>query len=233
MTTSDFLSDPYAQISYPWEYEILKDWLVQYFQFLKTSPEVIRTMKQQSQEFEMVPIPKSLSLRLKQLPMDMPMAAGSASSFFGDPFSKPTLDFDPTPTDQLREKISVGKKLKSYPIIADLMRSFVRAIEKGDVENLLEVISDDYADDLGRDKPELEKAFEKIMNSSSGRKVILVNAEKFDYVDEMIVAKTTGSWEAMFDDTEIKSSDFFSLELIFSQNKNGDWKIISIKHMAD
>ncbi len=230
MTSSDFLTDPFTLVSYPWEHEILKDWLVQYFRFLKISPEVIASMKERADEFELVPVPKSLSQRIMDMPMEMKMMGRSASSFMDDPFSKLSPQHDTLPTDALRNKIAVTEKLRSYPIIADLMRSFVNALEEGDVEAALKVISDDYADESGRNKDSLKEALIQLMNLSSSRRVMLVHAEKFDYVDGMIVAQTTGAWEARFSQDEAKSSEFFALELIFAQDKNGNWKIRSIKH---
>ncbi len=229
-SSSDFFDDPYASISYPWEHEILRDWLVQYFLFLKTSPEVIASMKERADEFEMVPVPKALSRRIKGTPVEMKMMAGSASSFFDNPFSKLSPEHDTLPTDTLRSKIAVTEKLRSYPIIADLMRSFASALEEGDIEAVLEVISDHYADEFGRDKGSLKEALIKLMNSSSSRRIMLVHAEKFDYVDGMIVAQTAGAWEARFGEESAKSSNFFTLELIFAQNKNENWEIKSIKH---
>lgn len=222
MPNSDFFTDPYSLVSRPWEHEILNDWMVQYFRFLKVSPEVIGAMKERADEFEMVPVPKSISQKIKSMPLDL-RHGGTASVFTADPFSMSS-------GDTLRSKVETVEKLRNYPVLVDLMRSFIVALEAENIDAALSFVSDDYVDASGRDKSSLKKALTGLKNSSSKRRVILVHADQYAYIDGMIIARVTGAWEATLGKEGASSSEFFALELIFAHDKKGEWKIRSIKH---
>lgn len=232
MTSSDFFTDPYTMISYPWEYEVLKDWLIQYYRFLATSPEVVNSIRERKEEFEMVPVPKTLSRQLFQLGMNEKLSPLGSSDFVPDMFSalSQSKKYAAGSDERLKAKVHSLEKLKHYPVLVDLVREFGQKLETGNIENLMKLVADDYVDYSGRSKEVLEDNLKDLFKNSFDRRIILVHARDFDIVDNMIVANISGAWEGRIGKNDQLSSEFFNLEMMFSKDKDGEWKINSIKH---
>ncbi|MEJ2125659.1 MAG: nuclear transport factor 2 family protein [Alphaproteobacteria bacterium] len=237
-SVSDFLMDPFAEISYPpWEYLVLRDWLIQYFTHLRSTPEIANTLKARSAEFEMVPIPRRLSEELARtsLPGRFPgfgdfFATSSAlvPGFFSE-LLDPLTQYA-RPEDVRAERVTGLEKLKNYDEIVALVRALGQAIESGNSREIAGLIADDYRDYAGRTAKKLKEDLAKFFEASSDRRLVPVHIEELNVVGNNIVALITGAWEAKFSGQSDTMSEFFKLELVMTRDVKGKLRIGSIKH---
>ncbi len=232
MTSSDFFTDPFALVSYPWEFLVLKDWLIQYYGHLGRSPDVLRSLREEKGEFELVPIPRRLHEQLLRADFLSFGRALGVSDFVASPLlSAVTLAGRPlSPVDAVKERVRCTEKLRTYPQLVALVRKLSEALETGNVQETMKYVSEDYVDLQGRGKSELEKALTQLVKTSSDRRIVFVHAESFEPVDDKIVASVTGAWEARLGQKRDLASEFFVLELVFVKDSEGAWKVGSVKY---
>lgn len=83
----------------PFFYQLSREWLVQYVQLSRRAPGLIERLREQPDEFELVPVPRSL---LNELAAEV--ADGSVTSWLDDP----RLLMDKTEPEQV--EIRLGAK---------------------------------------------------------------------------------------------------------------------------
>ncbi|MCA9773443.1 MAG: nuclear transport factor 2 family protein [Myxococcales bacterium] len=232
-TPSDFFSSRYEQVSYPWEYTLLRDWIAQYLAHVRRAPEAAEALKARGDEFEMVPIPRQLVARVADLgafglgPMGGTMTPYAGTSHLpqeqGAEVSQPAPFADP-----LRERAEGLAKLRKYPALVDTVRSFLKALEGGDEKALGELVDDDYLDESGRDKKALLRDISKLVGASSDRRFVPVHAEQLEVAGNSFVATVTGAWEARFGKEKSAVSEFFRLEVVLAPDARGRHRVASV-----
>jgi hypothetical protein len=236
---SFFFGSPYEQISYPWEYNILRDWIVQFYRLKRVSPESMASLKERTDEFETIPVPKSLSARLGEMATfgpgggfgfdDFMATASEASLEFHDPFSTVST---PAPESLILRKNAEGlAKLRHYPMLVDTFRAFCAALESGEERAVGDLIADDYADAEGRDRKAILAQTKRLMDKTSKRRILPVHADNLEVVGKNMAATITGAWESKMDGVDQALSEFFRLEVVFTPQPDGAFRISAIRHV--
>lgn len=228
---SDYFGSKYDMVSYPAEIRMYIDWLIQYSKLLKTSPKTIELLRSRQEEFELVPIPKDL---FKQFSMQIDI--GHLTDFGVSEFMptdiKTIRELLKEPKEYIKENVEGLEIARHFNTLAELVRGFGENLEKGNLEKMMEFISDDYRDYNGRTRKELQKSLSELLEVSPSRKIIFTKAEEMHVIGCNIVATVTGSWEANIKEKTGPSlkSEPFKLEIIFSR-KREKWVISSIRHL--
>jgi hypothetical protein len=237
----------------PFAWRLLQDWLIRYIAFRTRTPEVIDRLKARSDEFESVPVPKGIidQLMIQGEPppeimggfMGLPdMDVGLTPKPKGGASMLPP-SFDPRMFNQWVTDPEAGAGFgtdapfmdlaREYKQLVDVVRQFGRALEAGDIEGVLELVSEDYRDVSGRSKTALADAIGELFRVTRARRVMFVHAEQLEPMGDRMAGIASGAWEAeVVDDrgAELKS-EFFRLELIFARDERGEWRISSIRHV--
>lgn len=232
-TPSDFITNRYEQVSYPWEYTLLRDWVAQYLSHVRRTPEAAEALKARRDEYELVPIPRALVARIAELgafglgPMGGPIVPFAGTSNLpeehGAQVSQPTPFADP-----LRERAEGLAKLRKYPALVEAVRGFLRALEGGDDKALGDLVDDDYLDEHGRDKKTVLRDIAKLVGGTSDRRFVPVHAERLEVAGAGFVATVTGAWEARFGKEKSAASEFFRLEVVLVPDARGRFRVASV-----
>ena len=203
---------------------MLQSWIGRYLSLSVTAPEVIQGMSTRTTEFEMVPIPKVMLAQLSPLRSAGPPRFG-ASAFFA---------FAPQPSTSSRalQSIVASKKARHADATISILKDLTSALEKGDRSSILSLVAEDYRDPMGRGKSELSEAIERLFKITSGRRVILTKIDEYEALGNDLVVAVSGAWQAdVSGDRGTKSeADSLKLELVLTQDREGRWKIGSVRH---
>ena len=210
------------------------DWLIQYAKVLRFSSKTMEQMKKCPERYELVPVPVEI---IRQWTIYDTIGVSAWIPEFYELPPDIWLPYPPPPPpwwfykQEVKASVEDLEIAKHFEPLADLVRRFGRAFEKGDLEGTMQFIADDYRDHDGRTKKDLEKSLSDLFKKSSERRMIFVNAEDMVVVGNKIVASVNGAWEAKVKEESGSSlkSEFFKVEYVFSQDAKGKWSISSIK----
>jgi hypothetical protein len=227
---------------------MLEDWIMRYVSLRARAPEVIEGMRGRAAEFEMVPVPKALvdmvSIETgggETIPIGAPdwgavlKPKGGNSGVFTDPGLWDPVFFAErfaAPAGGAASRVAEAEKARHAESIVGLLKQLSAAVESGDADQLLDVIADDYRDLTGRTKQQVGDEFRKFAKLSGGRRLVLTRAEQFEVVGNRLIAIVSGAWQADIGGTEgtRTHADNFRLELIFGEDREGRWRIVSARH---
>lgn len=213
------ISDLYSEEDF-FPLRMLYDWLRQYVHLKEISPITIDLLKNQLDEFDLIPIPKMLInelIRKKFFPAVMDMGVST---------------FVPKIVDYIENSERILEINKNYSMLVDLVRKFGVSLEEGNLDEIKKTIADDYKDYSNRSKKDLLLAISEILNVINNLHIIFVSAENLRVIDNKIFAIVKGAWNANIKDNSGKEeykSEFFELNFIFIQDKNKNWLISCIQ----
>jgi ketosteroid isomerase-like protein len=229
-------------------WRMLEDWIMRYVSLRARAPEVIDGMRGRVADFEMVPVPKAL---IDMVSIEtaggetLPMGAadwgavlkpkGGTSGLLTDPGLWDPVFFAERfapPAGSFVNRVAEAEKARHAESIVALLKQLSAAVEAGDAEGLLGVIGDDYRDLTGRTKEQIGDEFQRFVKLSSGRRLVMTRAEQFEVVGNRLIAIVSGAWQADVSGTEgtRTHADNFRLELIFAEDREGRWRIVSARH---
>jgi ketosteroid isomerase-like protein len=229
-------------------WRMLEDWFIRYISLRARAPQVIDAMRDRAADFEMIPVPKALidmvSIETgggETLPVGpdwgefLKPKGGGTSGLLTDPGLWDPVVFAERfapPGNALLNRVAEVEKARHAESIVALLKQLTAAVESGDVDELLDLIGEDYRDLTGRTRDQVAQEFQQFVKLSGGRRLVLTRAEQFDVVGHRLIAIVAGAWQADITGSEgtRTQADDFRLELIFAEDREGRWKIVSARH---
>jgi hypothetical protein len=149
------------------------DWLVQYARFLRRSPEVVNRLIEQTEEFELVPVPKALLGELA-----VPGIVGSGG-LGGD--VDVTLERLLRTRDTLAPAAITGAAVLATEIrddaatgVLDALRRFARSLEEGHLDEVASLIDSRYLDADARTGRELLAELRRLIEDTEDRRLLVI-----------------------------------------------------------
>ncbi len=211
---SDTLVGGYAAVSYP-----LNDWIVQYLSTYCTEEAKQELLSRE--DFVAIPIPRTLLANVGNA------GFGGINDFTGGASDDSVFAAE---IDTLEARGVRSLKVQNYDKVTNVFRSFLTALASGDDPTIRPLIHDDYADDVKRDKDALIAGMLGVASSFNNLNVIPVNAKELEVVGNTVVASVEGAWEAQIDNAAEKTSQFFSLDVVFTPDTAGQFLVSDIIH---
>jgi hypothetical protein len=193
------------EVAEPWEYSILRDWILSYIAFSRVSPAFPERLGTAPGEFKYVPIPRELYSLLE----------------------RHSLEHASLEADSVGESAGPDTSTIRWEI-ADALSRFSKNLEEGNLPVLLEVISREYRDLMGRDRSGIGKDIERLIRDTEDRRLNITDIAALEVIGKKIRARVGGQWNAVAGNVQGAQGEQFNLEVIFHCDETMTWKICSM-----
>jgi hypothetical protein len=221
VSASDPFFNPSGDFSDPDPFlsRLIASWLSQYARLSAANPALASAVQQRAGDTHLVPIPGALFDQLQKRSLDVSgleaLWHGVQEQAFGV-------------TDAIAKKASDLQVARNYPALAGLVKTFAAALEKGDVAEALQHVSNDYYDFEGRGKAEFGDSLKQLVDTLGPPRIVFADTPQLRAVNSRIYAQITGSWEATkMVSGAVEPSGHFKLDVFFERDSDGQWRIAS------